>query len=285
MAEAAARSGRPDQAAAWAEAMRKAEIGGLSPRFAAAGHAAAALAETGDKAWTMFERALAVPGSDRWAFDRARIQLLYGERLRRDQAPARAREQLTAALRTFGQLGAQPWATRAESELRAAGLPGPHSGRASGSTAGPQALTARELEIALLAAAGLPNKQIAERLFLSPRTVSDHLYKVFPKLGITSRAALRDALRENAAPGQERPERSLTRAGPAGSSWTAGSYHAKTRTWPLARRLALIGLLYRSAAYGQPRAAARRFGGATTEGVQVALERPELCDLPETDSA
>ncbi|MGP4091874.1 response regulator transcription factor, partial [Streptomyces sp. KR55] len=41
---------------------------------------------------------------------------------------------------------------------------------------------------------GLTNKEIGERMHLSPRTVSSHLYRVFPKLGITSRAALRDAL-------------------------------------------------------------------------------------------
>ena len=55
-------------------------------------------------------------------------------------------------------------------------------------------LTSQEHEIARLAATGMTNKQIAERLFLSDRTVSAHLYRVFPKLGITSRAALRDAL-------------------------------------------------------------------------------------------
>ena len=55
-------------------------------------------------------------------------------------------------------------------------------------------LTAQQRQIAELAAAGLTNKQIAERLFLSPRTVGYHLYQIFPKLGVTSRAALRDAL-------------------------------------------------------------------------------------------
>jgi DNA-binding CsgD family transcriptional regulator len=55
-------------------------------------------------------------------------------------------------------------------------------------------LTAQEREIALLAASGLTNKQIAERLFLSPRTVGGHLHRAFPKLGVVTRAALRDAL-------------------------------------------------------------------------------------------
>jgi DNA-binding NarL/FixJ family response regulator len=55
-------------------------------------------------------------------------------------------------------------------------------------------LSAQQREIALLAATGLTNKQIGERLYLSPRTVATHLYQVFPKLGVTSRAALRDAL-------------------------------------------------------------------------------------------
>jgi DNA-binding CsgD family transcriptional regulator len=191
MAEAAARTGRRGESAAHARAMREAGCGGLSPRFAAVERAAAALSETGDQAARLFEQALAVPGSDRWAFDRARIQLLYGERLRRDQSPARAREPLTAALEVFGQLGARPLAARAAGALRATGASGPARGTAP---PGPAALTGRQREIALLAATGLSNKQIAEQLFLSPRTVSDHLHKTFPKLGVTSRAALRDAL-------------------------------------------------------------------------------------------
>jgi len=62
-------------------------------------------------------------------------------------------------------------------------------------------LTAQERQIASLAAAGLTNKQIGQRLYLSPRTVSNHLYKVFPKLGISARAGLRDALSALAADG------------------------------------------------------------------------------------
>jgi len=55
-------------------------------------------------------------------------------------------------------------------------------------------LTPQELEIARMAASGLTNKQIGARLYLSHRTVGAHLYQMFPKLGITTRAALRDAL-------------------------------------------------------------------------------------------
>ena len=55
-------------------------------------------------------------------------------------------------------------------------------------------LTPQELEIARLAAAGLSNKQIAARLFMSHRTVGCHRYRIFPKLGITSRSQLHAAI-------------------------------------------------------------------------------------------
>jgi len=140
-----------------------------------------------------YEQALATPGAEDWPFDYARIQLLYGERLRRVRAIAEARTPLSAALATFERLGAKPWATRARSELRATGQTRHRSALGGAATA---PLTAQEREIASLAAQGLSNKQIGERLFLSPRTVGSHLYRIFPKLGITSRAALRDALDE-----------------------------------------------------------------------------------------
>jgi DNA-binding NarL/FixJ family response regulator len=90
---------------------------------------------------------------------------------------------------TFDRLGAKTMAQRAHNELRATGI---------AATTRPDiptvALTAQERQIAELAATGLTNKQIAQRLFLSHRTVGAHLHRIFPKLGITSRAALRDAL-------------------------------------------------------------------------------------------
>src|SRR5262249_48992818 len=133
--------------------------------------------------------ALAVPGAARWPFDYARVQLAYGEHLRRSRALTEARAQLAAALETFECLGAVPWASRAAGELRATGQTKPHARELA-----PDPLTPQEREIAALAAAGLSNKQIAQRLYLSPKTVGNHLFRIFPKLGITSRAALRDAL-------------------------------------------------------------------------------------------
>ncbi|MET8275082.1 LuxR C-terminal-related transcriptional regulator, partial [Streptomyces sp. NPDC005096] len=142
-----------------------------------------------DEALALFTKALAVTGAGRWLFDFARVQLAYGERLRRVRATTESRGPLSAALSTFEHLGARPWAERAETELRAAG-----SGTRRPGTSKAHTLTPQELEIARLAASGLTNKQVAERLFLSHRTVGAHLYQIYPKLGITSRAMLRDAL-------------------------------------------------------------------------------------------
>jgi DNA-binding NarL/FixJ family response regulator len=125
-------------------------------------------------------------------FERARTLLAFGERLRRAKQRAEAREPLTAALDAFERLGARPWATRAANELRATGIHRERPGAAR--------LTAQQRQIAQLAATGLSNKEIGERLFLSARTVGYHLYQIFPKLGITSRAALRDALGEQEGP-------------------------------------------------------------------------------------
>ncbi|MBE8478439.1 response regulator transcription factor, partial [Streptomyces justiciae] len=95
---------------------------------------------------------------------------------------------LTLAAEAFERLGAVTWAERARAELRVAGV-------ATHAPSVPSVeLTWQERRIADLAASGLTNKEIGERMHLSPRTVSSHLYRVFPKLGITSRAALRDAL-------------------------------------------------------------------------------------------
>jgi ATP/maltotriose-dependent transcriptional regulator MalT len=189
LVEAAAHTGRKTAAAAHVAAMRAAHLGQLSPRTALLVGASEAIAAPDDRAGELFERALAIPGVSRWPFDLARVQLAYGERLRRLRATSESRVQLTAALETFERLGARPWVTRACSELRAAGQGRPRAGEQASAS-----LTPQERQIAELAALGLTNKQIAERLFLSHRTVGGHLHQVFPKLGIATRAALRDAL-------------------------------------------------------------------------------------------
>ncbi|WP_433557525.1 helix-turn-helix transcriptional regulator [Pseudonocardia xinjiangensis] len=192
LVESAIRTRRPAAAAAHVAAMEEAGIGALSPRLALVVRGAAAMTAPADRAAGLFEEALAVRGVERWPFDLARVRLAYGERLRRDRAAAEARLQLTAALDTFDRLGARPWATRAGAELRAAG-----AATSSSTERAPESLTAQEREIALLAATGLTNKEIGHVLHLSHRTVGANLYRVFPKLGITSRAALRDALRSD----------------------------------------------------------------------------------------
>ena len=206
LVEAAVRSGHEDEAAAHVATLHQAGIAELSPRLAVLVSGSAALATSGPDAIGFFEQALAVAGADRWPFEMARVELAYGERLRRDRATKASKRHLVAALETFESLGARPWAARAAGELRVTGLTSPRQ-----LIPGPASLTAQEREIALLAVTGLSNKQIGERLFLSHRTVGAHLYQIFPKLGITSRAALRDALADFPEPDKPTsPESSTT---------------------------------------------------------------------------
>ncbi len=189
LVEAAMYTGREAAAAAHIAAARDCRLDRLSPRLRLVVLASAAIAEPGTDGAAL-EEAICEPGSDRWPFDLARIQLAYGSQLRRIKRTTDARQRLTSAAEVFHRLGAVPWAARADRELRATGI------TVSKADAGLASLTPQQRQIALLAAAGHTNKEIAARLFLSPRTVSTHLYQVFPKLGITSRAALRDALAE-----------------------------------------------------------------------------------------
>jgi DNA-binding CsgD family transcriptional regulator len=190
LVEAAVRTGRTAEARAHLAAMRRRPVFALRPRLALLTAGAEALVAPDDQADVHFQRALAIPDAGRYPFEHARVQLAYGEHLRRRRATRDCRRQLSAALLAFEHLGAGPWAGRAEQELRASGA----TRRSTSDPSGSPVLTPQEQTIASLAASGLSNKQIAARLYLSPRTVGTHLYQVFPKLGITSRAALRDAL-------------------------------------------------------------------------------------------
>ncbi|MGK4584878.1 BREX system ATP-binding domain-containing protein [Kitasatospora sp. HPMI-4] len=188
---AAVHTGRQEEARAHIAAGRAARSAEISGRHAFLLAAATALAAEDEEAEAAYRAAYAVPGAERWAFDLARLRLAHGSWLRRRHRPG-GREVLRAAHHVFRRLQADPWAQQCEEELRAAGDPVAPS--AGGPAAQSSGLTGQELRIARLAATGLTNKEIGQRLQLSPRTVGAHLYKIFPKLGITSRAALAHAL-------------------------------------------------------------------------------------------
>jgi DNA-binding CsgD family transcriptional regulator len=184
--EAAVRAGQPGLAArplaqfsAWAGAIGQQWASAVAARCAA-------LTAADADAEPFYQQAIAAHEGDGRPFEQARTRLLYGEWLRRNQRRASAREHLLAAAAAFARMGARPWQDRAEAELRAAG------GAVSVvNAADPLArLTPQELQVVRLAAAGASNKQIGAQLFLSPRTVGFHLYRAFPKLGVTSREEL-----------------------------------------------------------------------------------------------
>nr|WSY49081.1 LuxR family transcriptional regulator [Streptomyces sp. NBC_00886] len=115
----------------------------------------------------------------RWPLVKARTEHAYGQWLRRRRQAARSRTMLLAARTAFDLVGASDWAG--------------HSGASAADGLPPsvtELLSPQEALIARLAAEGLSNREIAERLYLSHRTVAAHLYRAFPKLGITSRSEL-----------------------------------------------------------------------------------------------
>lgn len=184
--EATTRAGQRQRAE---EALRR--LGGPQahdgPHLLAARLRCQALLAQGDRAEELFTAAL--EKADTSPFEAGRTRLLYGERLRRDRRIKLAREQLRLAEIQLRRIGALPWARLARMELAAAGDRSAQA-PAPARTSDHAALTAREQQVVRLAAQGLSNGEIGARLFLSPRTVGYHLYKAFPKLGVTSRSQL-----------------------------------------------------------------------------------------------
>ena len=122
-------------------------------------------------------------------FERARTELCWGERLRRDGRRVEARRHLHDAHRRFEALGAAPWAEKAARELRSSG------GRARrGPRARSDDLTAQQLQIATMVAEGRTNRNVANSLFLSPKTIEAHLGHVYRKLNVNNRTQLARAL-------------------------------------------------------------------------------------------
>ena len=143
------------------------------------------LLSAGSTANHHFREALRWHGESARLFDRARTELVFGESLRRAGRRNEARTQLRAALEAFERAGATSWSERARSELRVSGA----TARKRIPSAIDQ-LTPQELQVTQFVAEGATNKEVAARLFLSPRTIDYHLRKIFTKLGITSRAEL-----------------------------------------------------------------------------------------------
>jgi DNA-binding NarL/FixJ family response regulator len=183
LAEAGARSGRHEQVAARIREVEPIDAFGASPLLRVNLRCAKALLAADADAEDALRTALETDLSE-WPFERARLQLAHGILLRRDR-PSAARAVLRAAAETFDALGAQPWADRAHSELRASGAT-----RRRRPADGVNQLTPQELQVARLVAEGLTNREIGTRLFLSPRTVSTHLYRIYPKVGVGSRTEL-----------------------------------------------------------------------------------------------
>ncbi|MGA4989640.1 LuxR C-terminal-related transcriptional regulator [Nonomuraea bangladeshensis] len=185
--EACARTGDRERASAalrvlerWVGSTRSPDLRALVARC----RALLAPAGQGDE---LFLEALELHGQGLCEFETARTRLLYGSALRRERRPGAARTHLHAALETFERYGARLWTGQARAELRASGDT-THPTAAAPGTAAP--LTAQQLQIARMVAGGATNKEIAEQLFLSRRTVEHHLRNIFSRLGVRSRVEL-----------------------------------------------------------------------------------------------
>ena len=110
----------------------------------------------------------------------ARTFLVAGQIERRQRRKTVAAGHLRRAQEAFGQMGAALWAERARTELARVGLP----------RSAPAQLTPSEQRVAELAAAGRTNREVAARLFMSPKTVEANLARIYRKLGVHSRAGL-----------------------------------------------------------------------------------------------
>ncbi len=182
--EAAVSIGRGDAAAGYLRQLESLAAVTSGPLLRAEAAFARPLLAGEDAAEALYQTALE-RDLTHWPGYRSRMLLWYGSWLRRQRRAAESRAPLRAARDNLDALGLADLAERARQELRAAGE--------SSSRHSPEAwdqLTAQELQIARMAAEGLSNREIGQRLYVSHRTVGAHLHRIFPKLGITSRSQL-----------------------------------------------------------------------------------------------
>jgi DNA-binding CsgD family transcriptional regulator len=184
--EAGTRCGQRESASEALEMLEARTSTVATPWAAAALSGGRALLARGERADRLHRESIESYERTRLTVQVARARLRYGEWLRRANRRPDAVRQLRAAHEVFSRSGALGFAERARRELAAAGKkPRALSGRPG------ERLTAREAQIAGLAAHGLTNQEIGAQLYISTHTVEWHLRKVFSKLGITSRRQLR----------------------------------------------------------------------------------------------
>jgi DNA-binding CsgD family transcriptional regulator/tetratricopeptide (TPR) repeat protein len=164
-----------------------------APRALGAALRAAGLVEGGQQGLALLEEAVQVLAGSPARLEHARARTELGAALRRANRRSEARDHLRHAVDLATICGAMPLAARAQSELLATGAR-PRRIAMSGVTA----LTASERRVADMAARGPTNREIAQALFVAPRTVEVHLSSVYRKLSIRSRSELAAALAERA---------------------------------------------------------------------------------------
>jgi DNA-binding CsgD family transcriptional regulator len=164
-----------------------------APRAVGAALRAAGLSEGGKKGLRLLEEAVEVLADSPAKLEHAKARTELGASLRRANRRSQARDHLRRAVELATICGALPLASRAESELLATGA---RPRRIALSGIG--ALTPSERRVAELAAEGPTNREIAQALFVTPKTVEVHLSRVYRKLGISSRSQLAGALGESA---------------------------------------------------------------------------------------
>ncbi|MEV2273646.1 ATP-binding protein [Nonomuraea africana] len=184
LTEAAVRAGRTDTMRDILHGLEPLAASTPSPALHIGLRYARAVLAPNEEAEELFTAALRADLTG-WPAERGRLHLAFGEWLRRRRRAAESRTHLRTARETFDALGMAAWGERARRELRSAGESSPNRDPDAR-----EKLTPQELNIAQLAAEGLTNREIGQRLYLSPRTVSTHLHRIFPKLGVSSRADL-----------------------------------------------------------------------------------------------
>jgi DNA-binding CsgD family transcriptional regulator len=189
------RLGKKDDARPLAsEELELARIWG-APRALGAALRVAGLVEGDKQGLALLEEAVDVLADSPAKLEHAKARTELGAALRRANRRSEARDHLRQALELAAICGATPLVQRAQTELRATGA---RPRRIS--LHGVESLTPSERRVAEMAAEGPTNREIAQALFVTPKTVEMHLSSVYRKLGISSRSQLPAALSKPARP-------------------------------------------------------------------------------------